>query len=221
MCWATFLDTGVVIGYCFLLDDHHQNCRAYLEEHPNSDLFVSKTVEDEYDYTKRNVSRRLANAVREHVRAVKRDNSENQLGPMELDRLQNRVLNRTNDAYQFLYDFYDEEIGNFVSKRDLCEKLRAMSREIESFPLERKRKLDSRITVWERTGNHDGIEASLSMIPGKDRKICIDAHDLGCWRASSTVFATVNPRDFVDEGREETILDVTEIDEIENLALGS
>lgn len=221
MCLATFLDTGVVIGYCFLLDDHHQNCKTYFEEHSTSDLFVSKTVEDEYNYTKQNVSHRLANAVREHIRAIKGDDCEDQLGPIELDRLQSQVLSRTNDAYQFLYDFYDEEIGNFVSKRDLCEKLRAMSREIESFPLERKRKLDSRITVWERMHNHDEIKASLSMIPGKDRKICIEAHDLGCWRASPTVFATVNPRDFVDEGREETILDITEINEIENLALGS
>lgn len=221
MCWATFLDTGVVIGYCFLLDDHHRNCREYIEDSEESDLFVSETVETEYDHTKRKVSRRLANGVREHVRAVKRTDYEDELGPVELDRLQNRVLSRNNDASQFLYEFYDEELGNFVRKSELCERLRAMSRDIESFPLDRKRNLDAEVTVWECEDTYDGVEASLDVIPGTDRRICIEAHDLGCSTESHTVFATVNPRDFVDDGREEAILDATEIDEIENLAVGS
>lgn len=221
MSWVAFLDTGVVIGYCFLLDDHHRNCRDYLEENTDADLFVSDTVEDEYDNTKRKVSRRLANGVREHVRTVKRDNCEDELGPVKLDRLQSQVLDRNNDAYQFLYDFYEEGIGNFIQKSELCQRLRAMAREIESFPLERKQELDTKVTIWECDSHHDGIEASLSMIPGKDRQICIEAHDLGSSRESHTVFATVNPRDFVDDGVEETILEVTAIDEIENLAIGS
>lgn len=221
MCWAAFLDTGVVIGYCFLLDDHHRNCREYLEENAEADLFVSETVETEYERAKQKVSRRLANGVRKHVRAIQRTDYEDELGPMELDRLQNRVLDRDNDAYQFLYDFYDDGIGNFIRKSELCERLRGMSREIESFPLDRKRTLDSNVSVWECDDTYDGVEASLGMIPGNDRKICIEAHDLGCCTNSHTVFATVNPRDFVDDGVEETILEVTEIDEIENLAVGS
>lgn len=221
MCWAAFLDTGVVIGYCFLLDDHHRNCREYLEENTEADLFVSETVEREYDHAKQKVSRRLANGVREHVQAIKRTDYEDELGPMELDRLQNRVLDRNNDAHQFLYDFYDEGLGNFVQKSELCERLRGMAREIESFPLDRKRTLDSRASVWKCDATYDGVETSLSMIPQDDRRICIEAHDLGRRGDSYTVFATVNPRDFVDDGAEESILEITEIDEIENLAVGS
>lgn len=221
MCWAAFLDTGVVIGYCLLLDDHHRNCREYLEEHPEAELFVSETVESEYDHAKQKVSRRLANGVRKHVRAVKRDGCDDELGPMELDRLQGRILDRDNDAYQFLYDFYDEGIGNFVQKSALCERLRGMAREIESFPLERKQELDSEVTVWECDSTYDGVETLLSMIPGNDRRICIEAHDLASFRESRTSFTTVNPRDFIEDEREEIILDATEIDEIENLAVGS
>jgi len=221
MCRAAFLDTGVVIGYCFLLDDHHRNCREYLAENEEFDLFVSETVQAEYDHAKQAVSSRLANAVRAHVRAIKRTDYEDELGPMELDRLQNRVLSRNNDAHQFLYEFYDEEVGNFVRKSELCERLRKMSRDIESFPLDRKRNLDAEVRVWSCEATYDGIEASLDAIPGTDRRICIEAHDLGCSTESHTVFVTVNPRDFVDDGREETILDATEIDEIENLAVGS
>lgn len=221
MSWATFLDTGVVIGYCFLLDDHHRNCRNYLEENGEADFYVSDTVENEYENAKRKVSRRLANGVRKHVRKVKRDECESELGPMDIDRLKSRVLDRNNDAYQFIYDFYEEGIGNFIQKPELCNRLRTMSREIESFPLERKQELDSRVAVWQCDQHYDAIEAALSMIPGDDRRICIDAHDLACSRDGHTVFATVNPRDFVDDGVEDTILEVTDIDEIENLAVGS
>jgi len=210
-----------VIGYCFLLDDHHRNCREYLEENEEADLFVSETVEEEYEHAKRKVSRRLANGVRKHVQAVKRTDYEDELGPVELDRLQNHVLNRDNEAYQFLYDFYEDGLGNFVLKSELCGRLRGMSHEIESFPLDRKRELESKVSVWECKTTYDGVEASLGMIPVDDREICIEAHDLGRRRDSYTVFATVNPRDFVEDGVEETVLEVTEIDEIENLAIGS
>ncbi len=221
MCWASFLDTGVVIGYCILLDDHHRNCREYLEENTEAKLFISDTVESEYQNAKQKVSRRLANAVREHVRDIKRADCDDNLGPMELDRLQNRVLSRTNDAHQFLYDFYGEGVGNFIQKDELCDRLRTLAREIESFPLEQKQKLDSRLTLWECENSHDGIEASLSMVPIDDRRICIEAHDLACCNDIHTEFATVNPRDFINGGTEEMILEVTEIDEIENLAVGS
>lgn len=221
MCLATFLDTGVVIGYCFLLDDHHRNCRAFVQRDLDRELFVSDTVENEYDHAKRNVSRRLANGVRKHVRAIKRDECEDELGPVELNRLQNEVLDSTNEAYQFLYRFYDDGVGNFVNQSELCTRLRTMAREIESFPLERKQELDSKVTVWQCENSYDGIEASLSMIPEQDRQICIEAHDLASARSPRTVFATVNPRDFVDDGIAETILAVTEIDDVENLAVGS
>lgn len=221
MCVATFLDTGILLGYCLLVDDHHRNCRAFIEENPDRELFVSDTVEDEYDHAKRNVSRRLANGVRKHVRAIKKADCEDELGPVELDRLQTHTLDRNNDAYQFLYDYYENEAGNFINKSELCDRLRTMAREIESFPLERKQELEPRLTVWQCENSYDGLEASLSMIPEQDRQICIEAHDLSRSRSTRTTFATVNPTDFVYDGVEETILEVTEIDDIENLAVGS
>lgn len=87
MCQATFLDTGVVIGYCFLPDSHHESCSEFVDSaRDRHDLYVSPTVEDEYDHAKRTVSERLARAIQDHVRAVSCDSVDGTLGPSELQR---------------------------------------------------------------------------------------------------------------------------------------
>lgn len=218
---AIFLDTGVVIGYCFTLDDHHYNCQEYIEDNAESDLFVSNRVEAEYRHAKHEVSKRLANAVRQHIQDIMKDDCEGQLGPMDISHLKRDVLHRSNDARMFLAEYYDSEVGNFIDKDVLLQNLRSMAREIESFPLERKEDLDERLHVWERTEDHTSVDSALSMIHREDRHICIDAHDLACTRDCPTEFGTVNPRDFIDGGRRETILSVTEIDSIRDLAARS
>jgi len=44
---ASFLDTGVVLGFCFRDDAHHHRCRRYLDDH-DFRLFVSDHVVSEY-----------------------------------------------------------------------------------------------------------------------------------------------------------------------------
>ena len=47
MTLAGFLDTGIVVGYCFTIDKYHRPCSTYLSQ---AELlpFASETVENEY-----------------------------------------------------------------------------------------------------------------------------------------------------------------------------
>jgi hypothetical protein len=220
MCEVTFLDTGVVVGYCIRQDRHHRNCREYLEsEIPEGGAFVGPTVRDEYEHTKQTVTRRLSRGVRDHVRDVRRDDCSGQLGPIDLNHLKSNVLNRGNDSYGFLYDYYHNELGNYVQKDELVQQLREMARDIESLPPTREPQFEELVADWTPRENHESVESSLSIITDtNDRSICVEAHDLACHTEEDVEFATVNPQDFVDDGVEQAILDITSLSGIRDLS---
>ena len=96
MTRGAFLDTGVLIGYCFTVDEHHQPCEEYVSD--DSILpFTSPTVENEYETAKPKVNTRYADAVRLHISDIKHSNVDGQLGPTDINRLQTEVLDRRNE----------------------------------------------------------------------------------------------------------------------------
>jgi hypothetical protein len=220
MCEVAFLDTGVVVGFCIRQDRHHHNCREYLESDvTEGNVFVGPTVRSEYEHTKRNVTQNLSRAVRDHVRDVRRDDCEGQLGPLDLRHLKSNVLHRGNDAYGFLYDYYHNQLGNYVAKDELVQQLRDISRDIESLPPARESEFEELVTDWTPREEHQTVESSLSIITGtNDREICVEAHDLACHTEENVELATVNPQDFVDEGLREAILDITSLAGIRDLS---
>ncbi|MCX2818040.1 hypothetical protein EGH25_01550 [Haladaptatus sp. F3-133] len=106
----------------------------------------------------------------------------------------------------------------FAGKEEVLEELRNLSREIEKKAIERKSAVDSATVEWEKRDEYPELRSLLSVIHGSDRDICIMAHDLACHADGQTEFATTNPRDFVDDGRERLILENTEIDRVVDLA---
>lgn len=220
MCEVAFLDTGVVVGFCIRQDRHHHNCREYLEsELPDGGAFVGPAVRDEYEHTRRVVTQRLSRAVRDHVRGVRTDSCSGQLGPIDLNHLKSNVLDRGSDAYGFLYDYYHNQLGNYVQKDELVQQLREMARDIESLPPTRESEFEELVTDWTPREDHESVESSLAIITdANDRRICVEAHDLACHTEEDVEFATVNPQDFVDDGLEQAILDITSLSGIRDLS---
>lgn len=218
MSESAFLDTGVVFGYCVPLDKHHFRCEEYIEDR-SGDLYTCSEVEKEYQQVMKKRIQDLSTAVLEHVQSLLKADLDESLGPMDLDHIKKRVLSRNNDAYQFLYRYYDDELSNFVQRDKLISDLRGLARDIETVSLKRKQQLDTIIEEWQMEGSHQDIRSSLSMIHQEDLTICLHAHDISTHRSGSLEFATTNPQDFIDDGREDIILEVTAIDSIRNLAI--
>jgi hypothetical protein len=214
-----FLDTGVVIAFCFLLDSHHQNCKEYLGEmqEEGDSLYVSSEVEEEYSRKKSEIAEKLSEQVLEHRDFVTGFVDGRQMGPVEINEIQKNLRRWDEDASTFLIDYYDKK-GNFAGKEEVLEELRNLSREIEKKAIERKSAVDSATVEWEKRDEYPELRSLLSVIHGSDRDICIMAHDLACHADGQTEFATTNPRDFVDDGRERLILENTEIDRVVDLA---
>jgi predicted nucleic acid-binding protein len=111
------------------------------------------------------------------------------------------------------------ESSNLEAQLDrIKRKLRQAARDLETIALKRKRSLDKETTEWEPQDPHGDVRSTLSMIHQQDLDICIHAHDLACCCDSETEFATANPTDFIDDGRETVNLEATELADIVDLA---
>lgn len=214
MARAGFLDTGVLIGYCYTVDQHHQPCKSYLNQ--DSILpFTSETVTDEYENAKSNASTRYADAVRLHIEDVKRSDLEGELGPMDINRLQNKILDRRNELHRGLSEFYDN-LQQFIQYDELLRKLEHLQRDIETLAIQRKEEIDERVDVWVPKEEHSDVRSQLD-IHEPDLTICVEGHDLAVHLADDTELATANPTDFIYDGKYDEILDATEYGDIVNL----
>lgn len=214
----SFVETGVHIGYCILLDPHHAKCRDYFEDN-DYDFYTSEEVRDEYQDTKRKVKSRLSQAVLDHVRNLQNDSSQGYLGPMDVNNIKKRVLHHGNDAYQFLYKYYSDVVNNGIQKEELEENLRDIARDIDRIVIQREKQFDSMVTDWTQQSNHPSVESALSMIHDPDRSFAVQAHDLATNNGGFTEFATANPADFIANGRKSTVLSNTNLDDIVDVSV--
>lgn len=217
MVGSSFLDTGVVFGYCVPLDRHHSRCAGYVAD-ADATRYLTETVEQEFQRMKRDRVQELSTAVLDHRRSVANADLDESLGPTDRHYVRNRVLDRNNEAAQFLYRFYDD-LDAFVNRDGLLRQLRELARDVESVMLQRKASLDETVQKWSKRDDHPAVESALSEVHRTDRRLCVEARDLACNTGGTTELATVNPRDFVDEGREELILEATALDAIRDLAV--
>lgn len=215
---SSFIETGVLIGHCVLLDPHHAKCKSYMDD---SDLLVytSNEVWDEYEDTKGKVTGRLSSAVLDHVRDVENQVSGEYLGPMDVSNVKKNVLYHGNDAYQFLYRYYDNVVNNGVQRGELEEDLREIARDIDRLVVSREEDLDSMVEYWEQIDDHKPVMSALSNIHNPDRAFAVQAHDLAYHNNGHTEFATTNPSDFIDNGCKGTILSNTELNDVVDLSI--
>jgi hypothetical protein len=212
---SAFLDNGVVIAYCFTIHEHHPECDDFVER-DDIQAYITQDVDDIFDWKTTDVAKELSTDILEHQADIKRGSFPDELGPTDL-RDCRKMIHSKNDARRFLLNWYDDEVGQFIGKYELTERLRNLAEDIESRALTRKEQLDQHVEVWNREDEYTGIQDSLSEVreeKEEDMWICIDAHDLADNKSGETILATTDPGDFIRDGRKELILGATALDDI-------
>jgi hypothetical protein len=214
---ASFLDTGVVLGFCFRDDSHHHRCRQYLDDH-DFELFVSETVVSEYLNREPSLAEEIADGIFEHIGRLQDSEFEGQLDSMDTSQIRRDLISGYNEAGTTLHAFYTEEVPNFIQFDELTERLRNLARDIEKIAIENRESLMEQVVVWERDTDYPDINDSLTEIPWDDRRICLDAHDVAEVTSYVTELATTNPTDLVDDGYRNLILEWTSLEDVVSLA---
>ncbi len=217
MADASFLDTGVVLGFCFRDDSHHHRCRQYLDGH-DFELFISDHVESEYLNREPSLAQEIADGIFDHIDRLRDSEFEGQLDSMDTSRIRQNLIAGHNAAGTTLHAFYRDEVPNYIQFDELTERLRDLARDIEQNAVENRDDLMQQVEVWEREDEYSEIDDGLSAIPWDDRRICLDAHDVAVVTGHLTELATTNPTDLVDNGFRELILDQTSLEDVVSLA---
>ena len=218
----SFLDSGVLLAYCFTTDMHHLKCKSYLNGN-DYQYYISERVEGEYEKKEYHLSTRYSDAILDHVSDLRKSkfDTDQQLGPMDVNEIQTNILSRSNPSFRFLSRFYSDHVPNFIQFSELEETLRGLARDVEAHAMNRKNELDQITAIWERESEYPDIGRALNAIHEQDRKICLDAHDLASNKPEPTEFATINPKDFLRDGRKDLILSTTALSSIVSLAVTS
>lgn len=216
MTIAGFLDTGILMGYCFTVDKYHRPCSSYLA---TDELlpFTSESVQSEYSRRKSSLTTRYTDEIRSHIAEIKRSSLEGELGPVEINEIKTSILDRGNEAYNSLIHLYENELPQFIQFEDLISVLESIGRDIDGLALKREKKLNEIVDVWDPKEKHEDVRENLADLHEPDLTICIDGHDLAVHLSHPTEFVTINPRDFVADGRKRLILDNTDYSDIRDL----
>lgn len=217
MSEASFLDTGVVLGFCFRDDIHHHRCRQYLDGH-DFELFISDHVESEYLNREPSLAQEIADGVLAHIKQLRGSEFEGQLDSMDTSKIRQNLIRSDNAAGKTLHAFYRNEIPKFIQLSDMIDRLRDLARDIEQNAIENRSELMQQVEVWERDEEYSDIDNDLTEIPYDDRRICLDAHDVATATDYLTELATTNPTDLVDNGYRELILEETSLQDVVSLA---
>lgn len=214
---ASFLDTGVVLGFCFRDDTHHHRCRQYLDSR-DFELFISDHVKSEYLNREPSLAEEIADGVFTHIKQLRDSEFEGQLDSMDTSRIRQNLIQNDNTARTTLHAFYRNELPNFIKLQVVINRLRDLARDIEQNAVENRSELMQKVEVWERDEDYPDIDQNLTDIPWDDRRICLDAHDVATLTDYLIELATTNPTDLVDDGYRELILEETSLQDVISLA---
>lgn len=214
----SFLDKGIILGYCFFTDPHYKRCREYIHS-GDTDYFVTEQVEDIYPNAKKHMVRKHQKAILHHIRDIKGSYS-GSLTESKIQNITESIDKYNNPSWRFLQDYYDGKEDETVYS--VTEGLRDLQQEIEQIADKRKSELLPMLQGWIRFAQHEDVQENLSGLKAADEEdfwICIDAHDLASSIDGETELATPNPADFGKSGYRDEILEHTAIDSIRIVAV--
>jgi hypothetical protein len=209
-----FLDKGIVLGYCFLLDPHFEECQRYVRT-GSEDFYTTKQVEDIYEKKREELVSRHRNAIQSHISSLIGECS-GTLTQEDVDCIVSELRQSSNPSRSFLTDFYAAKVGEPVKK--VARQLRGIARDIEQLAEERKEELYPLLHEWARLSRYPDLHEKLAGLKRDDEEdfyVVLDAHDVASNLDGETDLATTNPADFGESGYRSEILEHTEIDNIE------
>lgn len=217
----SFLDKGILLGFCFRPDPHHRPCAEYLYQDDLSS-FITDQIDQIFRLKKRELADKHETNILKHVSELERSKYDGQLGPMELKEIRRDVLDTRSDTYDFLEYYYSNELPQIISMYELKEQLRELARSMRSLALGRKEEFDEIVNLWVREDEYPEVEDGLQEIreaKEEDMWVCVDAHDLAVRKSGETELGTTDFQDFIRDGRRELILDVTALDDVVGIGM--
>ena len=213
---AGFLDKGVLLGFCFRTDPHHARCRDYLE----SDVvpYITEEIDEAFERNRKRMTQDHADAIRLHVKDLRDSPHAGPLGRDDLRDIRENVLFGGNQASEFLERWYESQVNSGITASELQDRLRYLAREIERRAYQRKEEFDDLVTMWVREDDYPEVKNALSGMSAEDMFVCVDAHDLAVHQEPETELATTDS-DFIEDGREELILETTALAAIVELSV--
>lgn len=213
MADSAFLDKGIILGYCFYTDTHHDRCRNYIES-ADAEFYATKQVDEIFQKAKDHIINKHRRAITHFARSVTQEYS-GTLTRQDIEEIQEQIDRHENPAWRYLLDYFNNKSGEDVFP--VVKNLRQVARDLEQLAEERNEELQPKIFGWIRFAGYPDLKDDLSSLFERDEEdywIAVDAHDLGLNVDGTTELATNNPSDFDDDEVREEILTHTAIDEI-------
>ena len=214
-----FLDKGILLGYCFTVDKHHQKCKDYLSKQ-GPEVYITEYIDGVYEAKVETLIKRHREAILDHVNDLTRSHFDGEIGPMEAKKIKSQMLTTKNEAWRYLRDYYDNiSISSVYQVKD---ELRGLTRELDKLAEERKEEFDERVQIWTREKEYSHLEEDLGALKADDEEdywVCVDAHDFADRTDGETELATNNPSDYGENSHGPAILEHTAIDTIEIVAV--
>lgn len=207
-----FLDTCIIIGYCFFPDKWHYESRRYLDKYDGDSFYSSKTCEKEFESKHKKLINKFRRAILRHRKAVERSSLEGTLNSLDIRKISAEV---PSDIRRFMHEYYSKQIPPSITKDDLLSRLRHLARDVETQPLSLYRQLCESIS-FHRASLPDGNVKSFftDCLHTNDLRILLDAHDLA-YRRSPLYLVTTNTRDFYEFRKD--IAEHTKVEKIRDL----
>lgn len=223
MSTSSFLDKGILLGYCFSIDTHHQECRGYLFR-DDVRPYYTEDVREAFEENKDRMVRDHRTELLHHARVLEQSRFDGELAESELNEIRSEIVTRSDypNAWRYLGDYY-EGLSSASVKRILDE-IREIAREIESTAYARFSEMVGMVTLWSRAEAYPTVQTALAEIrrsKEEDLWICIDAHDLAERVDGHTELATTDFNDLIDGGRRELILEHTSLDDVVGVGVTS
>jgi|GEM_PF-2607947 len=221
MVGASFLDTGVVIGYCFYFDRHGLPSTRYITnkvKNGSLDAYRSDNVEREFQQRQSEKAQELSDEVALHRKEVQQQSLPKTIDKVAVQKILDTCLDPDWDIAPTIAKWYNRNISLPIEYGKLVKKLRALERLVESRHNRKKKDLDQMTEYHERDDSYPSIDTKLMEIHWDDRSICLDAHDVAKKNGTKLELATTNPKDLIKNGRRGLVKRETAISQVRDLS---
>ena len=207
-----FIDTNVLIGYCILADNWHDQC-SIIDKTAN--IWLSDKVLKEWSKREDKIIRERESLLLRH-RQETRKRFRDTIEPDHRDRLINSV---PENIKQFMTRFYLEQISYPISKDELCNQIDCLISNLKFEKISRFACLVGRCQSHIRSSEYPQENSFLKPCVHNgdgDRGIVLDAHDLILSKPCEKLRLLTLDNKLSDECKEK-ILKYLKISEIKDL----
>jgi hypothetical protein len=169
-----FIDTNVLIGYCFEADQWHDQCRIV---DSTDNLCLSKRVLDEWNDLEDELLDKRTSLINRHIEYVKRKFPD----MIEVTNRERLIETLPSEIESFVGRIYHEQLIDSTPTEVFCEKIELRMLEVGKEKVVRFQQLESRWYEHERNVEYSKETKELQACVhngDRDRGILLDAHDL-------------------------------------------